>query len=430
MAPITGHWVPVEGTNRRYEFVVPEGDNMATRINTNTVEATAESTPAATSLNPNPTRLKVNIRLSFDYGEARFTLPPGQIVPNAEDCKEFLDSATKRAAVARLIRQGFNLSQIVYRTASSTAAGTTITTQEWATAIAAVIAKRMNLPREAEAPVTSLFLDGSYLAMGDMLMKLVPVQAIQPKNPLPALRRKILDKAKADAEAIIETGNKTLRAVEEKITAKRRELERMNRDNPVPPAWVNDYQIPVRFRPDDRKWCIGLNLAFPILGFDYLRLNRDGSKTLFKWPVLSTDAHRSNRPPLQVKRMMWMPVSPNGEFNVTAGFADGGGYQLPHVSWSSSCQTPGQLPRRLSSMDDYHNLVAGLNTCFQRVALYSLLVGNPDAWGPDVCAYMTTEMYSFVRSYGGDISVIDRVPGHTHEDIPANHNDARETWRA
>lgn len=242
-----------------------------------------------------------------------------------------------------------------------------ITLQNWADAIGAFL---MSVEaRKAGASYESRSLDSdAFLAVGDTLYRLSPVEAIRTNKALAATKKRIQLKTKDEASRILQeakvAGDALITESKRKFDEAKNYLANAQRSTP-PPQLAYAHGIVCRWRRF--QWELQMPLKIRLSGFDtnFIRATDNSTQTR-SWDALPES-------PI-VRTAIWIPVSPNGEYSVTSVKIVDGFPLLPHISTDHGCMAIGDAPSTLLTLTDWENLQRCLKRVMSRVQLDSQLV--------------------------------------------------------
>ena len=298
--------------------------------------------------------------------------------------------------------------------------GSILSFREWAQAIGAALMRRIGSESGATYESTPS-IEPAYLAYGDTLFQLSPVQIVRQGKALAAARARIRKKMEAELaaeretaqmsyDALVREGQKILDHAEEV----RRELET---DAPVP-RWVRESGIPVRWDIDADGWRVQMAISFRIVAFEVSFFDRNGAEKQYRWDALPAEP-RSIR--------LWVPVSIDGTYAASTIKVDDADPQIPHVSHYSACLSPGDAPKHILSYRDWEQFRESVERCLGVVNLSSLLVSS-SIWFTTFRDSIPRDLRDALKS--DRISVLRDMAYSLDAQAPAAQETEEEIWRA
>lgn len=238
----------------------------------------------------------------------------------------------------------------------------------WAHAIAAEIIGRLSPQPEASVEL-SCIAQGGYLALNDGVYRLSPVEAAPLTKAMAVIRRRSLEAAKGEADAILGTAKKQAETVVEKAALKMQEanlkLAKVNAEvAAMPPAWAIANRHIIKKAPG--CWCIGFNIGIGLRRFEHtFRRDPLNSNLMRKrWWTAKQVPH--------TVMLLWVPLGDGGTYNQRAIFCERDYGMLPHISNDGSCMTLASAPERLTTGAHAAILREIIQNCMAVVNLSSL----------------------------------------------------------
>lgn len=287
---------------------------------------------------------------------------------------------------------------------------------------AAIIQATMNTLQdvaeiETEVAVVKGYI---YLTLGDGLFRAEMVDYIQSsQRALPALRQRVLDKAKEQAREIIrlaEVGSQKIRqeanvyraTINNECSRIRAEHAAMTRElDLVVPQWIKDAHYPTKtIYPYHERNALhlyfGLVVPFKIKRFSWFRSSTvEPNADLRRRQLLAVDAP-------SVKVLLWIPVRPDGRLQQEHIFVDSEFSRLPHTGDDRSCMTMADAPTHLANINDVDRLHQALCTVFEEVNLGSLL-GAASTWYPEIYRFAPPSILEILKTNSLLHAVLERM---------------------
>lgn len=263
-----------------------------------------------------------------------------------------------------------------------------ITYQEWSDAIAkAILHKQLN-DVGATTEMRNLG-QGAYMTLGNALYKLSPVELIQPSKAVMAIRKRTLEAAKIEAKALVDNAQVSANALivsanKLKLEAKR-ELDLAKNATKKPPEWAVDSGMVVRYDIYNYSWQVRFTIKLSITHFDI----NVGSKQV-TWDAV---------PQLMKAIKLWVPIMPDGGYNITSVKVDADSPEIPHIDHVSACMSPGDAPKKIANKHDLTALRYSIERCMQRVQLDSLKTSS-EKWIEIFKDALPVELYESMKSKG------------------------------
>lgn len=317
------------------------------------------------------TKVKVSIKLVDRNYIVTCTHAPGipsqiaNYMPTKEQAKRVRDQ------VAYYGDATANLRTIISVTTSY------ISLEQWSAAIAAEIIARLGAPIEGECELSTIAA-GAYLALSNGVYRLTPVEVTNKASAIAALRRRVLETSRVDAERIISEGKRSAALLEAKALTSIKDAEALKSKlelqlRQTPPRWVLDNAIPMCFAAS--KWRVSFVFNFRVNYFDYQYSNAAGDTIVKRWKALPMDDQ---------KVRVWVPLT--GEkcelTSIRACYLDPEyGFYLPHVTTESGCLDATDTPRHIDSLTSVTLLKLIFKRVMSAVALESLF-SHYEQWHP------------------------------------------------
>lgn len=275
--------------------------------------------------------------------------------------------------------------------------------QHWADALSAVIMRHRSA--QEETAVSELGADGAYLAVGSYLYRLNPVARVSTNKAIAAMRRRIMDATRDQAQSIIATAEQNARAIQlaaqqmrQQAQREAEEARRQAQTMDFPPASLVSGGAAVRYRRT-HQWEVQLSYTFRIVSFRF----HEGDRTS-EWPAEPADS-------FDVK--MWLPFSTDpasvGSYAITSAYMDREGPTLPHASHQISCLAPQGLPQALRTAEDVANIAIAIRRTYSIVQLNSLLRCYPSEWDSKIKKFVPAALQGMLRGGSGYLGVLHEL---------------------
>jgi len=294
--------------------------------------------------------------------------------------------------------------------------------QDWANAIGEAIIQADANANGGSFEANTL-REPAYLALGDTLFRLSPVELIKTNKALVATKKRANEKANVAikkklaegqlaADTLVETAARIKQEAEET-------LRRTSRQQPAP-AWAVDSRIPCKF--DGYRWCVECVFYLKIEYFDVNFYDSIGTPRKFRWQAI---------PKNSVPIRLWVPINQDGSYALTSIYVDHLSSEIPHISFSAACLSLGDAPAAIKSIGNLHGLRDSIERCMRGVQLDSLRTPIRD-WLPTFKDSVPPELYKAIK--GGDWSPACTLAKATYEadQTPAQEteNEGTTTWTA
>ncbi len=294
--------------------------------------------------------------------------------------------------------------------------GPRIPYQRWADVIAQYLSvlDRNKLGAKAEAPQIQV----AYLAIGDAVWELSNARVIPPTTAQEEARQASLAEhrrqcaellrsaeeqkraleieGETERKRLIEAGRSNAREVTAAAETSRREAQRLlNEARSVvpktPPAWMAESGYPIRYRPsgDEEGWAIQIQMKVQLRAFD-VNYGDNGVTREFSW-----GARTAPTPRLKTV-LIWVPIGPEGSYNISSLFLDPTSQTLPHMSHTCACMGPGDAPPKIQNLDQLLRLRESVRRTMERVQLDSLRC-DPSEWRMAFKSAIPAELYACLR---------------------------------
>lgn len=366
---------------------------------------------------PPPPKVKVKLAITQE-GIVRLTSshPPGLPAQIAQH----LPTRRFRDRVENLVNNhGYSLNSCILNTQS------VITNEQWANAIAAEIICRLGKAHDAEVELASVS-DGGYLAIGNAVYRMTPVEIAPQSKAMRAVRRHTLDKAQMESERLLKQTNEQCASLLATASGNKREAELFLQEakrtlGQTPPRWAIANPIPIRNKDD--VWQVGLTVNITLLAFHYKfetprpTTNSPHTITLKKWDALPM--------PNSVPTLIWVPLTTDGQYNQIQICVDENFHPLPHIRHSGACMSLSAAPKTITDRHALANLRQILTTAMQ-IADCESLYSHPNSWSPLIQAAIPAAIKPHLLS--DNFSRLSECVADSTEIIDSNKEEAA-TWR-
>ena len=298
-----------------------------------------------------------------------------------------------------------------------------ISFQEWANAIGEAI-----IQADADAGggtfETNALREPAYLALGDTLFRLSPVEALATNKALAATKKRASEKAEIQvknklaeaqlaADALIQSANRLKEQAQET-------LRQAQRQKPAP-AWAVGGMIACKYLNNySQQWAVEIVIKFKIEHFDQPFMDADGNLKTYRWEA---------KPANPVNTRIWVPISQDGSYAISAVFIDAHCNQIPHISHFNACLSPGDAPRRVASTYDLEALRDSIQRCMNGVQINSLLT-DPSEWLPTFKDSVPADLYKVLKDRDYKINA-ERLAKSLDAATPVSvENEEATTWTA
>lgn len=233
------------------------------------------------------------------------------------------------------------------------------------------------------------------LAIGDQLFSLQPRGVVKTGRAMAAIRERIVGAAKKQAVGILTSARTEANGLilngERQLKEARRKIEielSASRTQLTLPQWVSDNYIKVRrWDSPTYKMAIGIEVNTRLTAWQMTH-NKDNDDGIFKTETIRWEGGNINILSSYHTITIWIPFNPEtGSYAYKSGkIIDGNHpYMLPHISAERCCMELQGLPVRLTTMDEYIQLLSAITRGSMEVNLISLLKGY-NSWHPDIQA--------------------------------------------
>lgn len=265
-----------------------------------------------------------------------------------------------------------------------------INLQDWADAIAEAAIVFASNQQPATAELRSLG-QGAYLAMGDTLYKLSPVAMVPQTKALTAARRMIVDKAKGEAEIVKAQAEATAQqvlqaAAREKVAADNLVKEAKKSVNRIPPGWMLDNLMVLRYNGPNRRWEVRLDLEIFVESFDVYWTDRDYNVVDYSWPATSS---------APIHPIVWVPIAHDGSYAITQIHAEPN-TMIPHIGRGQFCGEVTNPPEKIDGRARLYDLKAKIEWTMRKVNFNSMVV-YPSEWMPALFNLMPKDLADAVK---------------------------------
>jgi hypothetical protein len=320
---------------------------------------------------PTPTttpRIKVKVSTKDGHVYITSSNPPG----NPSAIAQHMPNRRLRDRVLNLSENyGYNLQNCILHTSSQ------ITNEQWSTAIAHEIIVRLANQQPSEVEFSAI-AEGGYLAIGNMVCKLVPVEIAPQSRAMRAIHHRVVDTAQIQADALIKEAREQSASILTSATVKQEEAARILRDAQsktaqIPPKWAFEQGIPLRFFQG--KWELGFSIAACLKTFTFKFDSSNEKQRQF------TTKYWKALPQLPIQTLLWLPINPDGSYTQTQLKVDTSFQALPHIKNNGACYALSTAPKHIKSISDLRLFHSQIQEAMQIVTIDSLYTA-PEYWHP------------------------------------------------
>ena len=275
----------------------------------------------------------------------------------------------------------------------------------------------------AEPLVMRPFDKDAYLAMGEMVYRLQPVEIARTNKALAICKRKamkeaatvkdqLIAQANQSAKGILDEAQKRLKQAADKIA----EAERSN----APPAWMLEQRRPLLFKSG--MWCVSFDFNFKIDRWEYDMPHPTTAlreKGIFRRKIWTAS------PTLPLKMRAFVPIHRDGSYQITGCYLDAFQKSLPHMHHTASCMSPATAPKEIKSQGDLLVLTDAISRCFRTVALHSLY-SSPSDWEETAVKACPPALWTALTGMSWETAV-RALPATEEEDVDVQV-DANQTF--
>lgn len=259
--------------------------------------------------------------------------------------------------------------------------------QDWANAIGQALVQA-----DADAAGGSFeanaLRDPAYLALGDTLFRLSPVELVKTNKALSAVKKRASEKASTEvrkrllegqlaADALVDVANRLKQQAEET-------LRNAARQKPAP-SWAVESSIACKYVYE--RWQVECFINFGIEHFDMPFYTENGDSKSYRWEAV---------PQNRIRIRLWVPINQDGSYAISGIYVDHLSQQIPHISHGSGCLSPGDTPRYIKSAGDLLRLSESIERCMTGVQMDSLLV-DPSGWLEKFKGSVPPELYKLLK---------------------------------
>jgi hypothetical protein len=271
--------------------------------------------------------------------------------------------------------------------------------QDWADAIgAAIIVKEVN-SRPCQYANKGL-VDGAYLAMGEQLFRLSPVEVISTNKALVAAKARIEEKNRLAGKKIIEDATVAAKAIIDsamKVKADYNLLLREQKRKALAPRWVVDAGLTHRRKIE--MWQILCSFNFRLDFLEYYFHDSEGTRKKYHSPLLPV-------PPKDV--YFWVPIFQKGGYSLTSLLLEEREDILPHMSRSGFCMSIGDAPEKIDSLVSLNRLISGVSRVTRGIRMDSLLQ-DTSVWINGLAKHFPPNMLEVLKSGNNPDRIMRRL---------------------
>lgn len=290
--------------------------------------------------------------------------------------------------------------------------------QDWANAIGEAI-----IQADADAAGGSFeanaMKEPAYLAMGDTLFKLSPVELVKTNKALAATKKRAIEKSSAEAKRLISEGQLAADAlIRNAAVIEKKAKDTLHRASRITPApeWAVNGGIPCKW--NGYSWAVELAINFRIEYFDVNFFDSRDNHKRYRWDAVY-------QPFVPIR--LWVPVNTDGSYALTAIYVDHLSSQIPHISYSAACLSLGDSPRTIKSQEDLWALQTSIERCMKGVQLDSLRTYIGD-WLPKFKHSVPADLYKALK--GGDWRNAEKLAKSLDAATPVPVEEGETTWTA